>query len=223
MNACAERYGYAALTLLTLSPVALQGLWRALAVALNADVDAARVTCGALAIAAIVLLARRAIADRHRALPGVLAAVVAGGLGLALGPDRASAAVVAASRLGVALFNAALLPWLLGRLPAELDGLAARHKAVATLMIVLGLLAVTATSRLSVFMGDAARADLSMIPDVPVLVHHSCLTAYVEGADLAAQGVHDLYDTTRRPDLNGTPITGTNEGRHAPFRLDAFA
>ena len=46
-------------------------------------------------------------------------------------------------------------------------------------MLVLAVAAVTTTTRLAVFMGDSDRADLSLLPEIPFLVHHACLTAYV--------------------------------------------
>ncbi len=220
-----ERFGFAALVLLTLSPVVIQGLWRPLAQAFHGDVDCLRVTCCSLAVATAELLAHAATAQRreNRWLPGALAGLVALACGGGVGRDSAAIATATAALLGVAAFCAALLPWLLGRLPAGLDGAAAGRRGITAVLIVLGVATVAETTRLGVFMGDASHPEFSTLPDMPFLVHHSCLTAYVEGAGLATEGVDNLYDMARWPDLNGTPRSEAYAGRYAPFGLDAFA
>lgn len=124
---------------------------------------------------------------------------------------------------GVLVFGAALLRWLLRRLPPELDGLAARRPGAAVGMVLLGGLAIVASARIATFMGDAARTELSLLPDVPFFLHHSCLTAYAEGTRLAVEGVDNLYRIDRWPDLSGTPRSDLGSGTYSPFNLDAFA
>lgn len=217
-----ERFAFASLVLLTLAPVVVQGMWRALTQAVPVEIDAYPLTCATLPVAAAVLLAGGA-RPANRWLPYVSGAGVALALGLRLGEGRPAVVVLTTSLLAVAAGCAALLPWLVQRLPRELDGLAARRKGVATLLLLFGFATVGGTTRLSVFMGDPARAEYSLAPDLPFFLHHSCLTAYVEAADLVGRGVENVYDIARWPDLNGTPRSESFTGPYAPFTLDAFA
>ena len=216
----AERLGFAALVLLSLAPMLGAGLWRPLASAWQLEVDALGLGVAAVAAAAAALLARSLLPKS--------------GLWLAALPTLPSALLLARSTgellsvsgvlLGVAALVATLTPALLQRLPPALDGLAAGRRGIALCMALLGVLAVSTTTRLSAFMADASRTELSLAPDVPFLVHHSCLTAYVEGAVLANARVDNLYDAARWPDLNGTAGAPPSlSGPYAPFPLDAFA
>ena len=218
------RLGYAALVLLTLAPVALQGLWRPLAQALHLTVDAVGLARAAVAVAAVAVIVGGLCQGRASArwAPGVGAALAAAALGLLIGRDGAAIAVIGALG-GVAALCGALLPWLLSRLPEELDAQAVRHKGVTAVMVGLGALAVHQTLRLSVFMGDATHPELSMAPDIPFFVRHSCLTAYVEGARLAVAGVPNLYDLALWPHLTGSAEAQANELAYAPFGLDSYA
>lgn len=220
-----ERLGLAALAVLTLAPVVLQGLWRPLAQALHVEADSVGLVGAALVVATVASLACGASVGRgaNRWLPGVSAGLAALLLGLLLGRGLPAIATVSAALLGVAALCGALLPWLVRRLPTALDGLAARRKVVTTLMILIGVVTVTMTARLSVFMGDASRPDLSLAPDVPFLVKHSCLTAYVQGTQLAIEGVANLYDKELWPHLADSAQARANEAPYAPFALDSFA
>lgn len=220
-----ERVGFAALVLLVLGPVVLQGLWRPLARAVEVEVDAYRLTCSSLVVVAVVLFAHVGTASPsvQRWLPGASGAVAAALVGVVLGDSPAAMAAVTAALCGVVAGCAALFPWLLSRLPAALDGLAAGRPVAAVGMVLAGLAAVIVTTRIATFMGDASRADLSLIPDVAFFVHHSCLTAYVEGTRLAVAGVDNVYLADRWPDLNGTPREESYNGPYSPFSLDAFA
>ena len=223
------RYAFAALAALTLSPVVLHGLWRPLAQALHTEADAFRLSCSAILVATVAVLVHRATQARPgpdallQLLPGASAVLASALLGLLLGDGATAIGAVTASLASAAVFSAALLPWLLRRLPAEMDGLATRRRGVAVCMLVLGVGTVAMTARLSAFMGDASRSELSLLPEIPFFVHHSCLTAYVEGERLATEGADNLYDTQRWPDLNGTERSESWHGPYAPFGLDAFA
>lgn len=219
-----ERLGFAALALLTLAPVVLQGLWRPLAGALHAEADSVLLAAAALVIASAALVASAVSFGRpgRRWAPLASAGLTALPLALLLGAGPPLAAV-AAALLGVAGFCGALAPWLLRRLPGALDGLAARRKGVAVAMLTLGVFTVTMTTRIAIFMGDARHPELSLEPEIPFLVEHSCLTAYVQGARLASDGVANIYDMDQWPHLRDTPQARANAVPYAPFGLDAFA
>ena len=212
-----ERLGYAALAVLTLSPVVLQGLWPPFVRAPYETVDSAQLAGAALGIAAAAALATGASLGRasRRWLPAACAGLVALALGLRWGQGPTLAL------LGVAAFSGALSPWLVARLPAGLDGRAREQKVVAALLVLLGVVTVATTTRLSVFMGDSSRPELSLAPDSTFLVTHACLTAYVQGARLAAQGVVNLYDTALWPHLDES--AAAYAAPYAPFGLDSFA
>ena len=56
-----ERLGFAAVVLLTLAPVVLQGLWRPLAWALHAEADSTGVTGAALVLLGVILLSHAVV------------------------------------------------------------------------------------------------------------------------------------------------------------------
>lgn len=219
-----ERLGFAAVVLLTLAPVVLQGLWRPLAWALHAEADSSGVTGAALVVATVALIACAATFGRaaNRWLPGASACLAVVPLGLLLGKDLPASGAVMSALLGVAVFCGALLRWLVRRLPEEMDGLAARRKGVTALMLLLYVVTVTIAARLSVFMGDSTRPDLSLAPGDPFLTTHSCLTAYVQGSRLAADGVENLYDPELWPHMGESARARANGAPYAPFSLDTY-
>ncbi len=219
-----ERLAFSALVLLTLSPVLLQGLWRPLAQWTKVETDGVVLAGAPLAIAAVAVVGAALSAGRSSAawLPVLSAAVTAVGLSLLLAFGPAVVAVLPAL-MGVALFSGLLLPWLLRHLPPELDGLAARRPGIAVLMVLLSLLTVYSTSRLSVYMGDPTRPELSLAPDNNFLTTHSCLTAYVEGSRLATLGDPNLYAAEHWPHISETPEGKAAEVAYAPFPMDAYA
>ena len=217
-----ERLGFTALVLLTLAPVALQGLWRPIAHASQVETDSLRLAIAALVVAIAALLAC-ATRSANRRLSIACAALAALLFGPLLGRGLPAIVAISAALLGVAILCGALAPWLVRRLPAQLDGLAARRKGVTALMLVLGVLTVTMTTRLGVYMGDKTRPELSLAPDVPFMVHHSCLSAYVEGTRLAGAGVDNLYADEHWPHLGGSPGAAASGAPYAPFVLDTYA
>ncbi|MET0212080.1 MAG: glycosyltransferase family 87 protein [Vicinamibacterales bacterium] len=64
--------------------------------------------------------------------------------------------------------------------------------ALLTMLVVLAA-ATFYTARLSLFMFDATRADLSVFPNRPFFRTHSCVSAYTEAARLAPSGAN-IYD-----------------------------
>lgn len=221
----AERLGFAALALFTLSPIVLHGLWRPIAKGLRTDGNALGLTFAALAVAAMVLVVHVATWNRNsnKWIPGVIASFAAALFGVLLGQGIAGVGAALVALLGVALFATVLVPWMMSRLPHDLDGLAKRRKGATALVILLGIATITQTARLSTFMGDSTRSELSLIPSVPFLVNHSCLTAYVEATRLTAAGEKNIYDAENWPDLSHSAHSDTLAKRYAPFSLDAFA
>ncbi len=217
-----ERLGFTALVLLTLAPVVLQALWRPLARASHVEADSLWLAIAALVVATVALVCT-ASRSTNRWLPGACAALAALLSAILLGHGLPAIATMTASLLGVAIFCGALAPWLVRRLPPQLDGLAVRRKGVTALMLVLGVLTVTMTTRLGVYMGDPTRPELSLAPDVPFMVHHSCLSAYVEGTQLAIEGADNLYAAEHWPHLGDSPGAAANGAPYAPFVLDTFA
>jgi hypothetical protein len=221
-----ERFAFAALVLLTLSPALVQGVWRSLAQAIRVEVPTGAVepvslSYAALAVTLAVLLVHGT--SSRRWLPGAVGGVLCVPAALLAARGGPAVGVVLIALLGVTLAATLLLPWLIHRLPGALDGLALRRKGVAALMLVLALATVAQTTRLGVFMGDATRTDLSLVPEVPFLASHSCLTAYVEGARLAAEGAENLYDAGHWPELSGSTQSAEAAAGYAPLHLDAFA
>lgn len=220
-----ERLGYTAVALLTLSPVVAHMSWRLVATALRTDGDAVRITGSALLVGGIVWAVRALWSGAGgRWIPGVVCGLAALVIAAVVGAgDSASTAAAAASLLGVAAFSGLLAPWMVQRLPRELDGLARRHRLLTGLFVIASAAAVVQTARVGSFMGDASRRELSLVPSVPFLVRHSCLTAYVEGARLASEGDPNVYDADHWPDLGKSESARVREQRYAPFQLDAFA
>lgn len=78
---------FAGLVLLTLAPVVLQGIWRPMASALGVEVDSYGITCGSVAVAAVVLLTYAVTGSRaaSRWAPVASGALVAALIGALLG------------------------------------------------------------------------------------------------------------------------------------------
>jgi len=89
--------------------------------------------------------------------------------------------------------------------------------AVVAALTVLGA-ATFCTARLSVFMLDETRADLSVLPNRPFFRMHSCLSAYTEAARMAADGTN-IFAVAPYND----PARGENMPRMiGPFEVDLY-
>lgn len=76
-----------------------------------------------------------------------------------------------------------------------------RHKILGSLLILLTLMAVVMTARLSVYMWSTDHRDFALIPDDDFLTRHSCLSAYAAGAALYGQHDPNLYEASHyRPE-----------------------
>jgi hypothetical protein len=90
--------------------------------------------------------------------------------------------------------------------------------AVIAVLTVLGG-ATIATVRLSHFMLDYTRADLSVLPNRPFFRAHSCLTSYTEAARLAPTKVN-IFDVAQYTDPQRP---GQNLPRYiGPFEVDQY-
>jgi hypothetical protein len=79
------------------------------------------------------------------------------------------------------------------RLPSSLDGLRRDQLPLTFAWLLVAALALIQTARLSAFMLDPSAHQHSIFPDDPWLVRHCCLTAYTEGARLAAAREPNIY------------------------------
>lgn len=93
----------------------------------------------------------------------------------------------------IVMLGAAGAAWLMWQLPRTLDGLLGRKPWWCAAWLLLGLVAVGQTIRLSAFMLDPARSQHSLFPGDPWYVEHCCLTAYTESARLASQGEANIF------------------------------
>lgn len=206
------------------SPIVVQGTWCPMARLLHTTANALGLTFAALGVAAVAWFVYVVMWSRGKPWYPVAAASISAllfGVGLGAGPVGIAGAILAL--LAAAVFSGALLPWILPRLPEELDGLAPRRKASTVLVVILGFAAIVQTSRISTFIGDPTRAELSLFPEVPFFVNHSCFTAYIEAARLTKEDAPNIYDAENWPDLSHSERSATYQKRYAPFSLDAFA
>lgn len=79
------------------------------------------------------------------------------------------------------------------RLPADLDGILRTHRWWCVAWLLVALLALGQTARMSAFMLDPAEKQQSLFPDDPWYVAHCCLTAYSEAARLATEGSPNIF------------------------------
>lgn len=115
------------------------------------------------------------------ALP--IAVVGLRGLGLAW-PIAGSLAFVASAAGALALSR---------QLPEALDGARSRRPWRCAGWLLLVLVALTQTTRLSLFMADAGRPQDSILPHDAWCVRHCCLTAYAESERLAEARDPNIY------------------------------
>jgi hypothetical protein len=216
-----ERRAIALVAVLTLTPVFVCGLWTPLAHGfdLTAAASAPALIVGGSIVALVAVLGLRLERTRvSLGLVAVVAAVVA-----AAAADGAARFVLAALVLAVGCAGRFAYGRLVEEVPSSFDGRARAHKVLAALWTVTALAAVVQTTRLSVFMTDATRVEASMIPGSEFMERHSCLSAYVHGAKMAADGEDNVYaflyregdDPLRAPLPSGAEYLGS-------FTLDPY-
>ncbi|MBZ0269353.1 DUF2029 domain-containing protein, partial [bacterium] len=107
-----------------------------------------------------------------------------------------------------ALLVAASAAWSAWRLlPAPIDGAARSRPVRATLWILLAVVSVVQTARLSVHLVDP-ESDWWVTTTHPFWAKHACMGAYFYAADLDRQGEENVYDAGHYPGL--TPDVGVH-------------
>ncbi len=106
------------------------------------------------------------------------------------------AAIIAVCPLAVFVAN-----WLAGILPEWLDGVSRRYPIRSILWVVLALLMLTQTARLSSWVTDSSE-EWWITTSNPFYAQHMCMAAYIYAADLNRQGVDNVYDLSHYPGLN---------------------
>jgi hypothetical protein len=81
---------------------------------------------------------------------------------------------------------------------------ARRHPVLSTMWLVAALAAAVQVGRLTVFMVDAERGSMSVMPGRTFFRTHSCLSSFTEAARFAAEGNRNVYD----PRLYSAPGCG---------------
>jgi hypothetical protein len=105
---------------------------------------------------------------------------------------------------------------------------ARRRPVVATLWVLLALVALAQIGRLTAFMIDDSNTWGSAFPD-PKATRHQCLAAYVHAADLSRRGEKNVYAARHYPAFKFHPgQTEPDQGGESPVRglgpylLDAY-
>jgi alpha-1,2-mannosyltransferase len=107
------------------------------------------------------------------------------------------------------------------RLPAELTGFRKRKPWLSTFWLLIALVALLQTARLSIFMIYPSQSQYSLFPGDKWMVEHCCLTAYNESARLAGEGENNIY----RQELYFGELFKTNKEFHRKldgFNVDAY-
>jgi Glycosyltransferase family 87 len=103
-------------------------------------------------------------------------------------------APLAVTVIAAVLAVAMLTPWAAKRLPNEWDGIRGRKPVVSTLWAVLVFAALARTAGVALFMADPSHAAVSTYGFDTFYIGHSCYTGYWQAANLALEGVPNLYD-----------------------------
>lgn len=111
--------------------------------------------------------------------------------------------VVSASMSAAFAVVAAL--WLSSHLPQDFKGASRRNMLLTVLWTVIGIGAIGATARLATFMADETKGHNTMYPFDDFYVHHSCLSAHFQAAQLHRSGVPNIYERTLYEGQNGEP------------------
>lgn len=100
------------------------------------------------------------------------------------------------------------LPWIARRLPVSLDGSFSKHRRLGVSWIVLGVLMIILSARMSIFMADLSQGWAAVVPDAVKpgddFYIKMDLAAYIYAGDLSHQGVANVYDANyyRHPETS---------------------
>ncbi|HND34412.1 MAG TPA: glycosyltransferase family 87 protein, partial [Myxococcota bacterium] len=91
------------------------------------------------------------------------------------------------------------------------------------LLFSLGLLGALVTTRESTFIADHREQSYGLVPENEFINYHSCLSAYIQAARLARDGVENVYAAELWWDQEATPKALAYKEEYRPFRLDSYA
>jgi hypothetical protein len=156
------------------------------------------------------------VAADRRAFPALTVLLATGLVGPPLVVALAATGIPAtAAAIGLIVGAAALL--LRPAVRSPLVQLRVALGTPITLLFILGLMIATCyTVRLSGFMLDATRADLSVFPRRKFFREHACLTSYTEAARFAAEGLN-IYEVQRYVDI---PKPGEYKDRYTACHVN---
>ncbi|MEK7483807.1 MAG: glycosyltransferase family 87 protein [Planctomycetota bacterium] len=221
-----ERIAFAAIAAFTLAPVFLHTWWQLISLAIGGTGDPYKLTLASLVVTAGSIVAYIVFNKQKLLSSVILSSLIGLGIALLLGKNFLSILSMALVFFFLSLFISTLITWLIARLPLDLEGSAKQHKIRTAVFILLAVFTIGQTARVSTFMGDAKRADLSVFPFISFLDTHSCLTAYVHALKLAETDVENLYDVVHWPtdkeQYTGSAKELVKTGPYAPFFLDAY-
>lgn len=195
---------------LLVAPVAVQGGTKVLAAWTGEPHAALPLTLGALAPALVA-----GVGALVRGRPVVLLAwLVAALVGATLAATTGAIAVALLAAVLAGVVAGPGFAWVAARAPVP------RGKA-AVLWGMLAVLSVAQFTRMSVFMADPEQRWGALAP-VDFIARHSCLTSYIQGAELARRGDANIYDdrygnaeTMTAPEL--APVIATG-----PLTIDTY-
>ncbi|MSR88847.1 MAG: hypothetical protein EXS67_04250 [Candidatus Margulisbacteria bacterium] len=165
-----ERIVFSALISLTLAPIFLQSLWPFFAWILKIKVDSFFISLSSLLVTMGALFSLN-LFNKHVHLRCFLSASSVGvGIAILLGNNVQATLIIASALISLALFVSTLMIWAVSHLPIDFNGLAKKHKVKACIFILVSVLTVVQTTRLSTFMGDAKRVEFSILPRLCLIV-----------------------------------------------------
>lgn len=205
------RLAVASVFSLLAAPIAVQGVTRVLSAWTGEPHAAALLTLAALLPVALAGAAALA-SGTARPLAGWLAAGLAGALLLAW-TDAPWIALTAAALSG--WFAAHGLALAAARAPVP------RGRVSGALWGLLAVLAVLQVARMSVFMADPTQRWGALAPS-QFLGHHSCLSSYVHGAELARRGDANIYDDRYGFEVPGEPPVFASAIDIGPLTMDTY-
>lgn len=140
-------------------------------------------------------------------------AIVVGLKALGMHLSIAIPLAVLTSSLGVFLLSK--------RLPSELIGIRKRKSWLSYIWLLIALVCILQTTRLSIFMIDPTQTQHSLFPGDKWLIEHCCLTAYNESVKFVSEGEENIY---KQELYFGAEFRNNKESRRKidGFNVDAY-